>query len=83
VEELIICLAPCPGEKQEEKFPGNLDVAQEQSVSLLYKAAMGSADIIKGDEVLSLSIGIRGLWSHFRPMDLLNYEVKRSPIRRC
>ena len=26
---LIICVAPYPGEKQEEKFPGKMDVAQE------------------------------------------------------
>jgi len=29
MEELIICVAPYPGEKQEEKFPGKMDVAQE------------------------------------------------------
>jgi len=29
MEELIICVAPCPGEKQEEKFPGQMDVAEE------------------------------------------------------
>lgn len=27
--EIMICVAPVPGEKQEEKFPGQLDVAQE------------------------------------------------------
>lgn len=29
MDDLIICVAPYPGEKQEEKFPGNLDVARE------------------------------------------------------
>ena len=29
MEELIICVAPYPGEKQEEKFPGKMDVAEE------------------------------------------------------
>ena len=27
--EIIICVAPVPGEKQEEKYPGRLDVAAE------------------------------------------------------
>ena len=29
MKELIICVAPYPGEKQEEKFPGKMDVARE------------------------------------------------------
>jgi len=29
MEELIICVAPFPGEKQEEKFPGKMDVVEE------------------------------------------------------
>jgi 3-keto-5-aminohexanoate cleavage enzyme len=29
MDELIICVAPYPGEKQEEKFPGKMDVADE------------------------------------------------------
>lgn len=29
MEELIICVAPVPGETQDEKFPGALDVAEE------------------------------------------------------
>jgi 3-keto-5-aminohexanoate cleavage enzyme len=29
MDELIICVAPVPGEKQEEKFPGPLNVANE------------------------------------------------------
>ncbi len=29
MEELIICVAPYPGERQEEKFPGKMDVAEE------------------------------------------------------
>ncbi len=28
-DEIIICIAPSPGEKQEEKYPGKLDVADE------------------------------------------------------
>jgi 3-keto-5-aminohexanoate cleavage enzyme len=29
MDELIICVAPYPGEKQEEKFPGKTDVPEE------------------------------------------------------
>ena len=29
MDELIICVAPYPGEKQDEKFPGVMDVADE------------------------------------------------------
>jgi 3-keto-5-aminohexanoate cleavage enzyme len=29
MDELIVCVAPYPGEKQEEKFPGTMDVADE------------------------------------------------------
>jgi 3-keto-5-aminohexanoate cleavage enzyme len=29
MEELMICVAPYPGEKQEEKFPGRMDVVEE------------------------------------------------------
>lgn len=29
MEELIICVAPYPGEKQEEKFPGKMDLPEE------------------------------------------------------
>jgi len=29
MDEMIICVAPYPGEKQEERFPGKMDVAQE------------------------------------------------------
>lgn len=29
MDELIICVAPCPGENQTEKFPGKMDVAKE------------------------------------------------------
>lgn len=29
MKEMIICIAPCPGEKQEEKYPGTLNVAEE------------------------------------------------------
>lgn len=28
-DEIIICVAPVPGEKQEEKYPGSIDVASE------------------------------------------------------
>lgn len=33
MEDLIICVAPCPGENQEEKFPGDLNVAEEVILS--------------------------------------------------
>jgi len=29
MDELIICVAPYPGEKQEEKFPGKMDIPEE------------------------------------------------------
>ncbi len=41
MDELIICVAPYPGEKQEEKFPGKMDVAQEVIDSYNAGAAMG------------------------------------------
>src|SRR5688572_17326373 len=37
--EIMICVAPVPGEKQEEKFPGKIDVPQE----LLQCEAAGAA----------------------------------------
>ena len=39
--ELIICVAPYPGEKQEEKFPGKMDVAREVIDSYNAGAAIG------------------------------------------
>lgn len=41
MEELIICVAPYPGEKQEEKFPGKMDVAQELIRSYQAGASIG------------------------------------------
>ena len=41
MDELIICVAPYPGEKQEEKFPGKMDVAQEVIDSYNAGAAIG------------------------------------------
>jgi len=29
MDDLIICVAPCPGENQKEKFPGRLNVSEE------------------------------------------------------
>ena len=29
MDDLIICVAPCPGENQEERFPGKLNVVEE------------------------------------------------------
>lgn len=41
MEELIICVAPVPGEKQEEKFPGLLDTADELIRSFEVGASIG------------------------------------------
>ncbi len=41
MEELIICVAPVPGEKQEEKFPGRLDTAGELVRSFEAGASIG------------------------------------------
>jgi len=32
MDELMICVAPYPGEKQEEKFPGKMDAPKKSSV---------------------------------------------------
>lgn len=29
MEELILCVAPCPGDNQAEKFPTGIDVVEE------------------------------------------------------
>ncbi len=39
--EIIICVAPVPGEKQEEKYPGNLDVPGEIIACEAAGAAIG------------------------------------------
>jgi len=39
--EMMICVAPVPGEKQEEKFPGTLDVPQEMIRCEAAGAAIG------------------------------------------
>jgi len=48
VEELIICVAPYPGERQEEKFPGKMDVAEE--VIRSYNAGASIAHLHVRDE---------------------------------
>lgn len=48
MEELIICVAPCPGEKQEEKFPGKMNVAEEVISS--YNAGASIAHLHVRDE---------------------------------
>jgi 3-keto-5-aminohexanoate cleavage enzyme len=40
VEDLIICVAPCPGEKQAERFPGDLDTVEEVVASVAAGAAI-------------------------------------------
>lgn len=40
-DDIIICVAPVPGEKQQEKFPGRLDVAEELIRSYHSGAAIG------------------------------------------
>ncbi|RKY01756.1 MAG: hypothetical protein DRP54_03150 [Spirochaetes bacterium] len=47
-EDLMICVAPFPGEKQEEKFPGKMDVAQEVIDS--YNAGASVAHLHVRDE---------------------------------
>src|SRR4030043_2333745 len=41
MDELIICVAPYPGEKQVEKFPGKMDVAEEVIRSCSAGASIG------------------------------------------
>ncbi|MBF0430096.1 MAG: 3-keto-5-aminohexanoate cleavage protein [Fibrobacteria bacterium] len=41
MDEMIICIAPYPGEKQEERFPGKMDVAQEVIDSCNAGASIG------------------------------------------
>ena len=48
MDELIICVAPYPGEKQEEKFPGSMDVAAE--VVRSYNAGASMAHLHVRDE---------------------------------
>ena len=48
MDELIICVAPYPGEKQEEKFPCKMDVAQE--VIACYNAGASIAHLHVRDE---------------------------------
>jgi 3-keto-5-aminohexanoate cleavage enzyme len=48
MDELIICVAPYPGEKQEEKFPGKMDVADE--VVRSYNAGASIAHLHVRDE---------------------------------
>ena len=48
MEELIICVAPYPGEKQEEKFPGEMDVTEE--VIRSYNAGASIAHLHVRDE---------------------------------
>ena len=48
MKELIICVAPYPGEKQEEKFLGRMDVAQE--VIACYNAGASIAHLHARDE---------------------------------
>jgi len=49
MEELIICVAPYPGEKQEEKFPGKMDVAQELICSYNAGASIGHLHVRDDD----------------------------------
>jgi 3-keto-5-aminohexanoate cleavage enzyme len=48
MEELIICVAPYPGEKQEEKFPGKMNIAEE--VIRSYNAGASIAHLHVRDE---------------------------------
>ena len=48
-DELIICVAPYPGEKQEEKFPGKMDIAQEVINS--YNAGASIAHLHVRDDI--------------------------------
>jgi len=48
MDELMICVAPYPGEKQEEKFPGKLDLPQE--VFRCYRAGASIVHLHVRDE---------------------------------
>lgn len=48
MDDLIICMAPYPGEKQEERFPGHMDVADE--VIRAYNAGASMAHLHVRDE---------------------------------
>ena len=48
MDELMICVAPYPGEKQNEKFPGEMDIAQEVIDS--YNAGASIAHLHVRDE---------------------------------
>lgn len=51
MDPLVICAAPVPGEKQEEKFPGELDVAGELIRCHSAGAAIGHLHV-RGDDLL-------------------------------
>ena len=48
MEELIICVAPYPSEKQEEKLPGRMDLPEE--VFRCYKAGASIVHLHVRDE---------------------------------
>lgn len=48
MQDLIICVAPYPGERQEEKFPGKMDIADE--VIRCYNAGASIAHLHVRDE---------------------------------
>lgn len=48
MDELMICVAPHPGEKQEEKFPGKMDVPEE--IIRSYQAGASIAHLHVRDE---------------------------------
>ncbi len=62
--EIIICVAPVPGEKQEEKFPGKIDVPAEMIQCEAAGAAIGH--LHARDENLLQSIDPALFQSHVR-----------------
>ena len=71
MDELIICVAPYPGEKQEEKFPGKMDVAQEVIDSYNAGAAIGHLHVRDENGLQSIDPGlfqrdIEKIRAHFR-----------------
>jgi len=58
MDELIICVAPCPGEKQEEKFPGQIDVAQEVIASYNAGAAITHLHVRDADGLQTIDMGL-------------------------
>lgn len=58
MDELIICVAPYPGEKQEEKFPSKMDVAQEVIDSYNAGASIAHLHVRDEDGLQTIDTGL-------------------------